>query len=62
MDLKLGQVETAKTQKAGCGIRYCPEDLSEEVGFDFSAAGDLNVDQTDCASNEAPKTADADSV
>jgi len=34
-------VEEAKTQKAGCGIRYDPEQLGEHTGFDFSAAESL---------------------
>ncbi len=30
-----------KTIKAGCGIRFDPETLDEEAGFDFSAAENL---------------------
>lgn len=41
MKRKTGAVETAKTVKAGCGIRYDPDQLSEETGFDFSAASEL---------------------
>ena len=38
MAVKFGAVEEARLIKAGCGIRYDPEQLGEESGFDFSAA------------------------
>ncbi|UZE95980.1 hypothetical protein [Alkalimarinus alittae] len=31
-----GEVDTSKTVKAGCGIRYDPEVLGDDSGFDFS--------------------------
>jgi len=33
-----GNITPTKTIKAGCGIRYDPDDLGEEAGFDFSDA------------------------
>ena len=36
-DKKAGTAEF-KTVKAACGIRFDPETLDEEAGFDFSAA------------------------
>jgi len=36
-----GTVEQPELVKAGCGVRYDPEQLSPEVGFDFSAARKL---------------------
>lgn len=36
-----GAAPEAKTVKAGCGIRFDPDALSEDVGFDFSNASDL---------------------
>lgn len=38
-----------KTVKAGCGIRFDPDTLSEEAGFDFSEAANLaeNVTETE---------------
>ncbi len=45
-----GVVDTTKTVKAGCGIRYDPEVLGEDSGFDFSGAEQLNPttrDQTE---------------
>lgn len=38
MTSKRGAVDQAKTEKAGCGIRYNPEQLGDDTGFDFSAA------------------------
>lgn len=40
-----------KTVKAGCGIRFDPESLDEDAGFDFSQAEKLNPE-----SEKAPKT------
>ena len=31
-----------KTVKAGCGIRFDPDTLNEDAGFDFSQAEKLN--------------------
>ena len=45
-----GTVETSKTIKAGCGIRYDPDELGEHTGFDFAAASALlegNADDDD---------------
>ena len=39
-DQKAGTAEF-KTVKAGCGIRFDPETLDDEAGFDFSAAEQL---------------------
>jgi len=36
-----GAVDTTKTVKAGCGIRYDPEILGDDSGFDFSDAEKL---------------------
>ncbi|WP_020407290.1 hypothetical protein [Hahella ganghwensis] len=36
--MKKGQAEPAQTVKAGCGIRFDPEQLGEETSFDFSGA------------------------
>ncbi len=36
-----GTVDTDKTVKAGCGIRYDPDVLGEDNGFDFSDAEKL---------------------
>lgn len=38
-----------KTVKAGCGIRFDPEQLDEESGFDFSDAKELvnNTEEDD---------------
>jgi len=36
-----GTVDTTKTVKAGCGIRYDPEILGDDSGFDFSGAEKL---------------------
>jgi len=35
MKIKTGNVEEAKTVRAGCGMRYDPEQLGDETGFDF---------------------------
>jgi hypothetical protein len=40
-----------KTIKAGCGIRFDPDTLSEEAGFDFSAAERLKQVLPDEAHN-----------
>lgn len=36
-----------KTVKAGCGIRFDPDDLDEESGFDFADAEKLNPENKD---------------
>ncbi len=41
---KNGAVDASQTVKAGCGIRYDPEVLGEESGFDFSAAERLKAE------------------
>ena len=41
-------VTPTKTIKAGCGIRYDPDDLGEDTGFDFSDAVKMK--------NKAPTT------
>ncbi len=35
MKIKTGNVSQAKTVKAGCGMRYDPEQLGDHTGFDF---------------------------
>ena len=42
-----GSVNTARTVKAGCGIRYDMEQLGEETEFDFSAAAQLKASLLD---------------
>jgi hypothetical protein len=54
---KIGSVNTDKTVKAGCGIRYDPDVLGEETGFDFTEASTL-LDQ---AQESIPTSADTDS-
>lgn len=39
--LKNGSVDNTKTVKAGCGIRYDPEQMDESYGFDFSKAENM---------------------
>ncbi len=51
-----GTVEQAQLIKAGCGVRYDPEQLSPEVGFDFSAARELLKPQEE-DENSQPDTA-----
>lgn len=38
---KDGSVGSANTVKAGCGIRYDPEVIGDDTGFDFSEAEEL---------------------
>ena len=40
-DHKNGAVDSDQTVKAGCGIRYDPDTLGADTGFDFSEAQDL---------------------
>jgi hypothetical protein len=40
-EINHGSAKPAKTVKAGCGIRYHPEELGEHTCFDFSAAEKL---------------------
>lgn len=47
-----GAVDTTKTVKAGCGIRYDPEILGEDSGFDFSDAEKLKSAFTDSQADE----------
>jgi len=51
---KIGSVNTDETVKAGCGIRYDPDVLGEESGFDFTEASTL-LDQ---AQESCPTSAD----
>ncbi|WP_097459262.1 hypothetical protein [Mangrovitalea sediminis] len=48
-----GTAPAAKTVKAGCGIRYDPETLNEEVGFDFSDAASLLAADTAPTENQS---------
>jgi hypothetical protein len=38
MKIKTGNIEETKTVRAGCGLRYDPDQLGEDTGFDFSLA------------------------
>ena len=40
MSSNRGAVDSAKTEKAGCGIRFNPEQLGDDTGFDFSEASE----------------------
>ncbi len=51
-----GAVKSDATVKAGCGIRYDPDVIGEDTGFDFSASSEL-LDQDD----ENEKTSGLDS-
>tara|TARA_R110002167_G_scaffold361510_4_gene579922 strand:+ start:153 stop:347 length:195 start_codon:yes stop_codon:yes gene_type:complete len=45
-----------KTVKAGCGIRFDPEVLNEDAGFDFSQAQELkDKSEPDLSQNEQKK-------
>lgn len=48
---KTGSAEF-KTVKAGCGIRFDPDTLDEDAGFDFSGAQKLNSDSDTSADKE----------
>lgn len=58
MASKFGAVDEANTVKAGCGIRYDPEQLGEDSGFDFSAAEQMKPptieEQNQAEQNEEP--------
>ena len=41
MARKHGSVEQTKLIKAGCGVRFDPEQLGDDSGFDFSGAEKL---------------------
>ncbi|WLQ12667.1 hypothetical protein O5O45_23340 [Hahella aquimaris] len=45
MSRKTGQSKPAQLVKAGCGVRFDPEQLDEDTGFDFSGAADLLEDE-----------------
>ncbi|KZY34087.1 MULTISPECIES: hypothetical protein [unclassified Oleiphilus] len=44
-ELKNGSVDSAQTVKAGCGIRYDPEQLDGDCGFDFSQAENMKPEK-----------------
>jgi len=50
-------VTATKTQKAGCGIRFDPEQLGEDTGFDFSQAAELlaRAQEESHATDSAPE-------
>ena len=54
MKLKTGNTDAAKTMKAGCGLRYDPEQLSDDTSFDFP---DMNLWKTLFKQDKAPDTA-----
>lgn len=39
-----GTIKAAPIVKAGCGLRFDPDRLSEETGFDFSGAKKLKME------------------
>lgn len=41
--------------KAGCGIRFDPDQLAEDTGFDFSGAAKLKKVLTQKAGQDDPK-------
>lgn len=47
MKVKLGEVSDAKIIKAGCGVRYDPEQLGDHTGFDFSDASKLRFNTSE---------------
>ena len=54
-NLQAGTAEF-KTVKAGCGIRFDPETLNEDAGFDFSQAQELaDKDEPDLDQNKQKK-------
>ena len=38
MGIKTGNSDAAITVRAGCGLRYDPDQLGDHTGFDFSGA------------------------
>ena len=52
---KTGSAEF-KTVKAGCGIRFDPDTLDEDAGFDFSGAQKLISDSD--SDSDSDKSAD----
>lgn len=62
MKVKLGEVSDAKIIKAGCGVRYDPEQLGDHTGFDFSGASKLRLnaseDRAEKGSDKELKRAD----
>lgn len=63
---KKGNVDSAQTVKAGCGIRYDPDVLGDESGFDFSQAENFkpseeqNKIQAEGQAEELEKSEDAE--
>ena len=53
-DIRSGSTEF-KTVKAGCGIRFDPETLDNESGFDFSMAEKLKADNKDTTTTPEQK-------
>ncbi len=47
-----GIVDTSKTVKAGCGIRYDPEILGDDSGFYFSGAEKLKYSLSGLSESE----------
>ena len=60
--VKKGQVSAAKTLKAGCGIRFDPEQLGEETGFDFSQAAEFLASAQEEATATSTSSDDAADV
>ncbi|MFC3150948.1 hypothetical protein ACFOEK_07905 [Litoribrevibacter euphylliae] len=57
MKIKTGNVEEAKTMKAGCGMRYDPDQLGDQTGFDFPGTDLWELLRTkDKPENESEKT------
>ncbi|ABC27387.1 hypothetical protein HCH_00478 [Hahella chejuensis KCTC 2396] len=61
MSKKTGRSKPAQLVKAGCGVRFDPEQLDDETGFDFSGAADLLKKQVEReADDDSPETHAAD--
>lgn len=54
MARKHGSVEPTQLVKAGCGVRFDPEQLGDDSGFDFSEAEKLLASDGDSKPDIAP--------
>ena len=57
---KNGSVDSDQTVKAGCGIRYDPDTLGEETGFDFSEAQQLAPEKEELKTKPTQSGSDSD--
>ncbi|GAA3965456.1 hypothetical protein [Allohahella marinimesophila] len=55
-----GTARTPQIIKGGCGIRFDPDQLSDETGFDFSGAEKLKEKSEDKQEDSASKDASDD--